>query len=657
MPSLTPGNRLYLYRLLGNALGRGRQAPLAEAEEALRADGIDVTSLGFHDVRQLLEELDDIVRLTVFRRGRLLVTVPPNPSLDEALSRLAERDDKGRRGGAAAWRHRKVAKDMRPEKPRPRRRRAAPAPVEVEPTVTAPDAGPDLTGGAEDARADGEAAQVVASPVPQGDPEGDAGTTRAEVPPAKTHDVAAGPAPVTATSGRAATGVPPTSEGRISLTITYDPHEALDASDGPAGAPATSGAEAPDGAAKGPATRSPDAAGPATPASPTNDLGRLPRDLPESLRDELSCPDEPLSVLYQLLPPDVEPLTVLDEDWRRARGTGTFEATRSCVSFPLRYVGADGLPVRAVIRRVRRPGAQRRWGLSDVAGGTSLHPLRVETVGLEGLAERRAGSWRGLSPEGASFGLDLERELADFMVIGSWDALLQDAARQAAREPWAFGPDASLGAEGGRDATDALPILREYLCATLHDVREQRLLSVADDGSLAAWNTGLLSDDARDVYCVLRPHEGAVPWQLAGCCRAGEGTLGRTLVAQLRALPAPARHARPTGEALTARGEGVSLAPELDQPHVRLELSRTLRRLAQSPTLAAAAFDPAHPRRTVLLLPLGTGAGGGAERALVVTSEGDADGYRAQGIVSPRDAYVCARTVSAELPSWLRELA
>ena len=105
MPKITPGNRLYLYQLLSRELGFGRQTLIARAEEALAADGISPADLGCEDVRGLCEQLGEFVKLTVFKKGYVYVTVLANEEYDRALERSGEAKAPGdkpwkrRRGG------------------------------------------------------------------------------------------------------------------------------------------------------------------------------------------------------------------------------------------------------------------------------------------------------------------------------------------------------------------------------------------------------------------------------------------------------------------------------------------------------------------------------------------------------------------------------
>lgn len=80
-PTLSLGNHIYLYRLLRDAIGCGKQTFMTQVEEALAAGDMAAYDLGFESTRELLEELDDCIKLTVFKGGRLYATVIANDAL------------------------------------------------------------------------------------------------------------------------------------------------------------------------------------------------------------------------------------------------------------------------------------------------------------------------------------------------------------------------------------------------------------------------------------------------------------------------------------------------------------------------------------------------------------------------------------------------
>lgn len=86
-PTLSLGNHIYLYRLLRDAIGCGKQTFMTQVEEALAAGDMTAYDLGFESTRELLEELNDCIKLTVFKGGRLYATVIANDAWDAALAK------------------------------------------------------------------------------------------------------------------------------------------------------------------------------------------------------------------------------------------------------------------------------------------------------------------------------------------------------------------------------------------------------------------------------------------------------------------------------------------------------------------------------------------------------------------------------------------
>ncbi|MDO4429215.1 MAG: DUF3825 domain-containing protein [Atopobiaceae bacterium] len=206
-------------------------------------------------------------------------------------------------------------------------------------------------------------------------------------------------------------------------------------------------------------------------------------DLPQDFHRDVRCPDEQLSVLYQVLPPDVDPMATLEEDFRAARSTGSVEGTRSNATFPLRYLQPDGVtPVRVSLRRSAMPVAGKRWTLVDVDAG------EPGEVGLEGLDEA-AGPLA-----------QAERLLATTVQLGSWDEALASLADSLAPDSW--GPDRC--------------VLRGYLTLTFARVQAEGLLGVSEDGSRAWFETGILAVEGKPLYARLSACDGDIPWHLDG---------------------------------------------------------------------------------------------------------------------------------------------
>ena len=562
MAKITAGNALYLYRLLGRELGVGKQTSMARAAEVLEADGIWPEDLGCADVRALCEALTDFTKVTAFKKGQVLVTVMRNEELDRMLERAGKPTaaEKAASKGKP-WKHRKGVKAVKPQKPR-----HVEKPATVEPVVEpAPDLAPEPV------------SEPVTEPVAEEEPQAEAAvekTTEPEVTSEAATKVEVASEPAAEPEPEPAPAAP---EPSIKLTIMFDPDPDPEPEPAPISAAIPTPAPAP------------------APARPE----RAHADLPQDFYADVRCPDEQLSTLYQLLPADVDPMATLEEDFRLARSTHALEGTRSNVTFPLRYQRADGSPVTVTLRRTARAQAGKHWTLAEVTGDAP------ETVGLEGLSRRVEGAWRAFaSDEDAAAATSPEDELARYAVIGSWDRLLADLAGAAEAENW---------------STD-LHVLKDFLTMTFHRERLQGRLAVTDDGSSAAFDTGLLSPEGEPICAVLEPRDGDIAWELAcfstnACARAasyGEAPSVQTVI-----------------DALLAANS--------------MDLRRLAQRLARNPRTMALAYDAVADEVRVLLP--------GKSDALVV----DLADNTAQitGHVSLEDAYSCARVVSSDQPGWL----
>ena len=571
MAKITAGNALYLYRLLGRELGVGKQTSMARVAEVLEADGIWPEDLGCADVRALCEALTEFAKVTAFKKGQVFVTVMRNEELDRMLERAGEPTaaEKAASKGKP-WKHRKGAKAVKPQKPRHVEKPVAEPAAEPMPEPVAEpaaeeehqaEAAVEKTAEAEVTSEPATKVEVASEPAAEPEPE-------PEPEPAPQAEPEPEPAPVAP-------------EPSIKLTITFDPDPEPEPVPATEPEPVSTAAPTP---APAPALARPE---------------RAHADLPQDFYADVRCPDEQLSTLYQLLPADVDPMATLEEDFRLARSTHALEGTRSNVTFPLRYQRADGSPVTVTLRRTARPQAGKHWTLAEVTGDAP------ETVGLEGLSRRVEGAWRAFaSDEDAAAATSPEDELARYAVLGSWNRLLADLAGAAEAENW---------------GTD-LHVLKDFLTMAFHRERLQGRLAVTDDGSSAAFDTGLLSPEGEPICAVLEPRDGDIAWELAcfstnACARAasyGEAPSVQTVI-----------------DALLAANT--------------MDLRRLAQRLARNPRTMTLAYD-AVANEVRVLLP-------GKNDALVVDLSGNA--AQVTGHISLEDAYSCARVVSSDQPGWL----
>ncbi len=241
-PALTPGNHIYLYRLLRDALGAGKQTFLPAVEEALAAEHFEATALGFATTRELLEELDDFISLKVFKGNRIYATVIAQPAWDEALAAGDAPKDAAKAGGKS-WKRKKADKTLRAVKPRRVKRPEPEAPAE---TAPAAEAETEIETAAAEAEAETKAEitpETAAETAPHEDavsaPSGTAPEQASPIEPEPEGRAEDEPEPVAAAEAAAVNTdaaedgaspepgqpQPPEPEPRISLTIVYDPTE------------------------------------------------------------------------------------------------------------------------------------------------------------------------------------------------------------------------------------------------------------------------------------------------------------------------------------------------------------------------------------------------------------------------------------------------
>lgn len=252
-PTLSVGNQIYLYRLLSESIGCGRQTIMGKVEEALAADRMGAEDLGFESTRALLEALDAFVTLTVFKGGRIYATVTAQPAWDEALAA----PEKQAAPAGKSWKRKKADKSLKPVRPR-RVKRAVEAAPDAE--AEAPDR--DGAAGAADA---GDAAKDA--------PGGAAGGshTPTDADPDKAAPAAEGPSQPRAAEAAASPSEPAEERGPAHDEATGGAEPAAQQADSPeAASPVsdkdTAQADGAGSAADGEALSPEDAASPAEPA-------------------------------------------------------------------------------------------------------------------------------------------------------------------------------------------------------------------------------------------------------------------------------------------------------------------------------------------------------------------------------------------------------
>lgn len=416
-PTLSLGNHIYLYRLLRDAIGCGKQTFMTQVEEALAAGDMTAYDLGFESTRELLEELNDCIKLTVFKGGRLYATVIANEAWDAALAK-GEDKPKATKGAKQSYKKKKRGeKDLKAVRPKHVKR--------PEPVVEAvPEPEPEIEVAIE-VTAEAET-EIAATTDPEVISEQEVTAELNEAPKSTTEEAANQPETSAfqnsdvfgdeaeddqpADQGASeSTPEPETPQPAISLTVVYDPENANAGITTMASTPIeakssvenesatqvevkTAAADAPvtvkpaDSAIKpdsmpepapviesvpaaacdqipAPASASAPAAAPApAPAAPT-----IPEDFPIDFATEVFCPGPLLHQLSTYLPYGADTLGIVGEYYWIARERGTIEAARNRASFPLRYTQAgERHEVTVRIRRNTTGGLGAAWTIDKV---------------------------------------------------------------------------------------------------------------------------------------------------------------------------------------------------------------------------------------------------------------------------------------------------
>lgn len=395
--SLTLGNHIYLYRLLSEAIGCGKQTFLTQVEEALEKESLGAADLGFESTRELLEELDDFIKLTVFKGGRIYATVIAQPAWDEALAAPQKKTDTS----GKSWKKKRGDKSIKAVKPRRVKREILESIEMVEKTPV-------------EAAAQAQAETAVLDKAAANDADSQAEETTCEQEDSNVAEPVKDDT-LKINSTKEGEGTPTVEEQEsdslpaISLTVIYDPDNAnagvttLESnpvaddtaaeqnSDGQGSdlapvkddtpvndsepAEATEKAPEPTPAAKPvPQPVEPPAPAPApapTPApEPVDPAAQYP-DYPVDFSTEVFCPGDLLFELASLLPFGADALGIAGEYYWIARERGTIDATRNRASFTLRYTQA-GKRHEAIVHLRRHPNTPGSTWVIDQIEATEL---------------------------------------------------------------------------------------------------------------------------------------------------------------------------------------------------------------------------------------------------------------------------------------------
>lgn len=418
-PALSLGNHIYLYRLLRDAIGCGKQTFMTQVEEALAAGDMTAYDLGFESTRELLEELDDCIKLTVFKGGRLYATVIANEAWDAALAK-GEDKPKAAKGAKQSYKKKKRGeKDLKAVRPKHVKRpepepvaEVAPEPeteIEVAIEVTA-EAETEIAVTTDPEVISEQEATAELNEAPKSTTEEAA--NQSETPAFQNSDVFGDEAEDDQPNDQDATESAPepeTPQPAISLTVVYDPENANAGITTMASTPVeakssvenesatqveveTAAADAPVTVEPADSTINPEAtpepapviesvpaaacgqipapapaSAPAAAPTPAPAAPTIPEDFPIDFATEVFCPGPLLHQLSTYLPYGADTLGIVGEYYWIARERGTIEAARNRASFPLHYTQAgERHEVTVRIRRNTTGGLGAAWVIDKV---------------------------------------------------------------------------------------------------------------------------------------------------------------------------------------------------------------------------------------------------------------------------------------------------
>lgn len=425
-PTLSLGNHIYLYRLLRDAIGCGKQTFMTQVEEALAAGGMAAYDLGFESTRELLEELDDCIKLTVFKGGRLYATVIANDAWDTALAK-GEDKPKAAKGAKQSYKKKKRGeKDLKAVRPKHVKRPEPEAMVEAAPE-------PEPEAEIEVAIEVTAETEITATTDPEVISEQETTAELNEAPKSTTEEAADQPETSAFQNSNVfgdkaeddqsdepadqdateSTPEPEAPQPAISLTVVYDPENAnagittmastpIEAKSSVENENATQ-VEVEAAVADAPVTVKPadstikpktapepapvieftpasacdqipvpvPAPAPAAAPTPSPAAPAIPKDFPVDFATEVFCPGPLLHQLSTYLPYGADTLGIVGEYYWIARERGTIEAARNRAIFPLRYTQAgERREVTVRIRRNTTGGLGSTWAIDKVEPST-----------------------------------------------------------------------------------------------------------------------------------------------------------------------------------------------------------------------------------------------------------------------------------------------
>ena len=419
MHTIPSAHELYLYALLKEQLGINRQTALIRVNEVLEADGLAPADFGAESARELVEALPHFIKVTVFKKGVVFVTVLENTSFEQALSAPAKGDKSDKTSSSSKpWKHKRGAKHIVPVKPKHliqaadsqepkdslKTKSLKTEDTEVENVKTEDVRAQVGTQDADDQKSGdifiSELIDAVKEAIAQ-ESQSTSDFSDSDKPELHhTQESKSAPEEERVPEQSHLEAAP--CEPSISLTITYDPSDA-------------------------------DAQLQTNSKSVSNTATNIALDyLPKDFENEVHIDNDLMGILYQITPMDTNVFQLLTEDFFLARASHNISIAGGNIAFPMRYkLPRQSNPITATLKRT--PRAQRPWKLAAInVSPSDLATLTVDP--FRGLPRAGISPWEKLPSQKGHLALDPLRLLTSERPVADWKLLVQEVSSHIALE-------------------------------------------------------------------------------------------------------------------------------------------------------------------------------------------------------------------------------
>lgn len=239
---------------------------------------------------------------------------------------------------------------------------------------------------------------------------------------------------------------------------------------------------------------------------------------PDDIRAFAYIPGSTLEIFHEktahLIKNNESPLDLLSKAYQTAAARKRITEKDGTCLFPTGLKNKNGQEISVFFARNTRKNDTRPWALTRVYEG-----------------KPNPEDFSPTPAERANPGDALE----DFAVIGNWVDTLRALADMALPEQWDF-QDSKV---------KNYYILRQYLKYTFLRLQHEEKVLFNEEGSFAAFNTGLLTIHYDDIYaCFEKNHDvnSSIPWRFSSFCTEGSRGDGQRITIYFAQPPQPASY-------------------------------------------------------------------------------------------------------------------